>query len=95
MPGPPPNLSRTARFIYQALAHLPFSIESIIGCSLSPAASSCTTLSAILPILAHLLLASVPALASAASASSAAASLGTLHQETLLATAENFMAPIS
>ncbi|KAL8203720.1 UNVERIFIED_CONTAM: hypothetical protein K2H54_060211 [Gekko kuhli] len=82
-----------------ALARSPFSIESLIGRSLSPAAaaasttSSCASQAAVLPVLARSLLASSPAPAAAAAASLG----GTLppHQGTALAAVENFTARIS
>ncbi|XP_067424782.1 forkhead box protein D1 [Emydura macquarii macquarii] len=72
-----------------ALARSPFSIESIIGGSLGPAAgSSCASQSAMVPVLARSLVAS-------SSVSSAAAALGALHQGTALSNVENFTARIS
>uniref|UniRef100_A0A8C8RRG9 Fork-head domain-containing protein n=1 Tax=Pelusios castaneus TaxID=367368 RepID=A0A8C8RRG9_9SAUR len=68
------------------LARSPFSIDSIIGGSLGPAAgSSCASQSAMVPVLARSLVAS----------SSAAAALGALHQGTALSSVENFTARIS
>ncbi|XP_054842941.1 forkhead box protein D1 [Eublepharis macularius] len=76
-----------------ALARSPFSIESIIGRSLSPAAgSSCASQSAGLPGLARSLMASSPPSPSPAAA---AASLGALRPGTALAAVENFAARIS
>ncbi|XP_072848738.2 forkhead box protein D1 [Pogona vitticeps] len=83
-----------------ALARSPFSIESLIGRSLSPGAagSSCASQSAVLPVLARSLMTSSPSLASpspaAAAAAVAAASLGALHPGPALVN-ENFTTRIS
>ncbi|XP_074850333.1 forkhead box protein D1 [Carettochelys insculpta] len=90
--GYPPQLSPSLTPLHAAkssgagapLARSPFSIESIIGGSLSPG-SSCASQSAAVPVLARSLVAS----------SSAAAALGALHQGTALSSVENFTARIS